>query len=203
MGCLLMRKIHDLTEETAPKNDSVTKQEKKKAQEIDDEHGGKDDAERRTHPGAEKATEAEERWQNERQGLIEQLQRLQAEFQNYQRRVEKESLEQCVWARGELARKLLPVLDNLELALTNATPDERDGFYKGVELIAAQLLQLFEEEGVKPLHPENEQFDPKLHEAMLTEQRDGVEKGRVIEVLQKGYALNGRVLRTAKVKVAK
>jgi molecular chaperone GrpE len=137
--------------------------------------------------------------------LVETLQRLQAEFENYKKRVARESAELSDQANAELLRQLLPVLDNLELALSHVKPEERqEGLYKGVELIHAQLLDLLEANGVKAIQPaEGDRFDPHRHEAMLAEQRDGAEKHTVLEVLQKGHLLKERVLRAAKVKVTK
>ncbi len=141
---------------------------------------------------------------DERQELIGQLQRLQAEFENYQKRVEREAADTCRTANSQLLREFLPVLDGFELALSNASAAERTGqFHKGVELIYAQLLETLEREGVTPVAAEGERFDPYKHEALLAEQVAGKEKGAILEVLQKGYLLNGKVLRAAKVKVAK
>jgi molecular chaperone GrpE len=141
-----------------------------------------------------------------RQELVETLQRLQAEFENYKKRVEKENAEYSLQANGQLLRELLPVLDNFELALGHVKPAEKQdgGLYKGMELIYAQLVSILEANGVTPIQPaEKEKFDPYYHEAMLAEQQEGAEKNRVLEVLQKGYMLKGKVLRTAKVKVTK
>jgi molecular chaperone GrpE len=141
-----------------------------------------------------------------RQELVETLQRLQAEFENYKKRVEKENAEYCLLANGQLIRELLPVLDNFELALGHVKPEEKQdgGLSKGMELIYAQLVSILEANGVTPIQPaEGERFDPYCHEAMLTEQKEGVERNTILEVLQRGYMLRGRVLRTAKVKVTK
>jgi molecular chaperone GrpE len=140
------------------------------------------------------------------QELVETLQRLQAEFENYKKRVEKENAEYCLQANGQLIRELLPVLDNFELALGHVKPEEKQdgGLYKGMELIYVQLVGILETNGVTPIQPaEGEKFDPYCHEAMLAEQKEGVEKNRVLEVLQRGYMLKGRILRTAKVKITK
>ena len=137
--------------------------------------------------------------------LVDTLQRLQAEFENHKKRVEKEAAEHHIQANADLLRQFLQVLDNFELALNHATPAERqEGLYKGVELIYAQLLDLLETNEITTIQPaEGERFDPYKHEAMLTEHRDGTEKNTILEVLQRGYMLKERILRTAKVKVAK
>lgn len=142
---------------------------------------------------------------DDRQELIDHLQRLQAEFENYKKRVDRENAELCTYANAELLKRFLPILDNLELAIGTAPETERaSAFFKGVELIAAQLVDLLEAHDVTPIDPAlGARFDPYQHEAMLSEQKEGAEKNAVLEVLQKGYVVNGRVLRTAKVKVAK
>ena len=147
-------------------------------------------------PGAKEAKAIDER-----QELLEQAQRLQAEFENYKKRTEKEREEWGDLAQAGILQELLPVMDNLELALQNAQPEERDGFYKGVELIYAQLQEFLENRGVQII--DTSAFDPHKHEALLSEEAEGKAKRTILEVLQKGYELNGRVLRTAKVKVAK
>ncbi len=162
------------------------------------EHHPKEQASKATEHGAR--TDAPE--------LLTQLQRLQAEFENYKKRVEKERGELSTLANGALVRKLLPVLDNFELALGNVPEGGRAGgrasVYKGMELIYAQLVETLEAEGLAAIAPAaGAKFDPYRHEAMLAEAQEGAEKNTVLEVLQKGYALKDRVLRTAKVKVAK
>jgi len=143
-------------------------------------------------------------WQQERQELVETVQRLQAEFDNYKRRTEKEREEQCSFANADLLAELFPLMDNFELALSHANEQERNSpFFKGVELLYAQVANLLEHHGIVAINPLNGQFDPRQHEALLTEVRDASQKNTILEVLQKGYSLNGRVLRTAKVKVAK
>jgi len=132
------------------------------------------------------------------QDLREQLQRLQAEFENYQKRVEKEREERAQYAAGAFIAKLLPLLDSFELALKNAV--EKDAFYQGIEMIYAQLKSLLEDNGVTEIGAGS--FNPVLHEAMLTE-ASKEPKGTILDVLQKGYKLKDRVLRTAKVKIAK
>jgi molecular chaperone GrpE len=139
---------------------------------------------------------------DDRQELVDHLQHLQAEFENYKKRIDREKSEFMSFASAQVLTQFLPLVDNLELALTNAKPGEKDGFYKGVELIYGQLLELLEQHGIKAINPQG-QFDPYCHEALLAEERKDVSKNTIIEVLQKGYELNGKMIRPAKVKVAK
>lgn len=131
--------------------------------------------------------------------LVLQLKRLQAEFENYQKRTEREQEHFRTIACAGVIERLLPVLDNFELALKNAGTDN---FAKGVELVYAQLVEALSEYGLEPINPINEPFDPQRHEALLTEESDQ-QKNTIIEVLQKGYSLNGKLIRSAKVKVAR
>ena len=137
--------------------------------------------------------------------LVDTLKRLQAEFENYKKRVDKEQQEQTGNATADLVRKLLPLLDNFELALETAPQEEKKSpFFEGVKLLYGQLRETLDEEGLK-VTPVNvgDRFDPYAHEALLTEAAEGKEKNAILEVLQKGYTLNNKVLRTVKVKVAK
>ncbi len=128
--------------------------------------------------------------------LENDLKRNHAEFQNYRNRVEKEKEQLTKTASKDLIKKMLPILDNLELALINNK--KQDDFTKGVEMIYAQLIETLEQEGLQVI--KNEKFDPKLHEAILIEKG---EETKIIEVLQKGYMLNDKVIRHSKIKLMK
>ena len=101
---------------------------------------------------------------------------------------------------AKLARELLPALDNLGIALRSGETGEE--FVKGIELVYAELTAALERLGVEAYSPEGERFDPNLHEAMAKQPVDGAESGTVVEVYQRGYRLNGTVLRPARVVVA-
>ncbi len=182
-----------MTEINENKKQEEKKEEKK---EIEKE---KIEAEKKDKP--EKSDkELIEQLQKENKELIDHLQRLQAEFDNYRKRVEKEKCEFLAYANRELILSLLPLLDNFELALKNSKHTE--DFVKGVELIYSQFFSLLENFGLKNIESEGQHFDPNLHEALLTEKSDKPEN-TILEELQKGYMLNDKVLRTAKVKIAK
>lgn len=129
--------------------------------------------------------------------MKETLQRLQAEFINFRNRTETEKAKFVKLANEELILKLLPVIDNLELAIKSNK--EENEFSKGVSLIYAQLKELLDSEGVKPIVATG-QFDHNLHEAVLV---DEGENNKIVEELQKGYMINDKVLRHAKVKITK
>ena len=131
--------------------------------------------------------------------LTDTLQRLQAEFENYKKQIEKEKGEFVKYSKADLIQKLLPLLDTFEIALKNTSDKEK--FVKGIEMVYAQLFSTLECEGLKPIEALGKKFDPYLHEVMLKRKCDG-DDGVVLEELQKGYTLNGKVLRHTKVKVS-
>lgn len=130
--------------------------------------------------------------------LIDALQRLAADFDNCKKRAAKEALSAKVLAEKDLIIDLLPVLDYMELALK--TISGSDGARSGIELTVAQLISILEKHGLCAMDAIGQPFNPQLHEALLAE--PGEHKGKVIEVLQKGYLLNATVIRTAKVKIS-
>lgn len=132
--------------------------------------------------------------------LTDLLQRLQAEFENYRKRVENEKSAFMQCASRDLLLKFLTVLDNFELALKHT--NNHDELVKGIDLIYAQFMQIMKEEGVGHIEVLNAKFDPALHEVLIADKSDK-EQGTILEELQKGYTLNGSVLRHAKVKVSK
>ena len=131
--------------------------------------------------------------------LTETLQRTQAEFENYKKRVDKDKAEFVKYAKGEIIQKILPTLDTFEIAFKSTSDKEK--FVKGIEMVYAQLFSLLEAEGLKKIESDGKKFDPYLHEVMLKEKSDK-EDGIILEELQKGYMLNDKVLRHTKVKVS-
>lgn len=132
--------------------------------------------------------------------LTDTLKRLQAEFENYRKRSEKQNAEFRNYAQGALLEKIIPIVDNFELALLNT--QSKDEFVKGVEMIYAQLIDLLRKEGVEQIDAIGKDFSPYEHEALMQEESEK-KPGTVIEVFQKGYIFKDRVLRHAKVKIAK
>lgn len=142
----------------------------------------------------------EDNYQQKIDDLTDTLKRTQAEFENYQKRIEREKEQQAKFSAEQLIRKFLPILDNLELALQHCT--KRDEFYKGVEMIYANIRTMLEEEGVKPIQAQGLPFDPYRHEALMTQAAEQ-EKNTVIDVMQQGYELHGKIIRPAKVTISK
>jgi molecular chaperone GrpE len=130
--------------------------------------------------------------------------RLAADFQNYKRRVEKEKSDVYAYANEKFAVDLLGVLDNFERALESGGGAEAsdEGFVKGMGLICKQLSDILLKNGVEEILCLGEEFDPSLHHAVMVEETEAYESGKVSAVLGKGYKLKDRVIRPAMVKVA-
>ncbi|MBN1275501.1 nucleotide exchange factor GrpE [Candidatus Woesearchaeota archaeon] len=134
------------------------------------------------------------------QELTNSLQRARAELENYQKRVERDREQQQRYASEGVLKRFLPILDNLELALKHCT--QQDDFYRGVEMIYANIRSMLEEEGVKPIQALGLPFDPYRHEALLTKESDQPENA-IVDVMQQGYTYHDKVLRPAKVAISK
>ncbi|MCF7901490.1 nucleotide exchange factor GrpE [Candidatus Woesearchaeota archaeon] len=127
------------------------------------------------------------------------LLRLQAEFDNFRKRTESEKSKFVNLASKEVVKKILPIIDNFELALESH--EEKSNFYKGIEMIYSQLKEVIDEEGVEIINSMGD-FNPNIHEAILVEESEK-SHNQVIEILQNGYKLGDYVLRHAKVKITK
>ena len=150
----------------------------------------------------ENGTEEKQEPKNELLEMRNLLQRKQAEFENYRKQVDKRFIEMKELANKNLIFKLLPVVDNFNLALksadTNSNPED---FLKGVELIYSQLFSFLENNNVQSMVTEKKKFDPYFHEALMKVDSD-LPENMIIEELQKGFLLHDRVLRHAKVKIS-
>jgi molecular chaperone GrpE len=127
-------------------------------------------------------------------------QRAQAEFINYKNRVQRDRDLDYASMKGDIIKKILPVLDDLERSLAHRPDDS--AWANGMELIARKFQTILEAEGVKRIEAKGQPFDPNFHEAISSESHDEVESGYVIEVVQNGYMLGERVIRPAMVRVA-
>ncbi len=140
----------------------------------------------------------------EAEGYLDDLRRLQAEFDNYRKRTMREQTARMASASQALVARLLPVLDNFELAVSHAEQSrDFDRMLKGVEMVFGELREMLSSEGLVSIEAEGKPFDPERHEAVVAVEQDGAEPGTVVDVIRKGYELNGRVLRPAMVKVAR
>ena len=143
--------------------------------------------------------ELQEKSDFEKKDLILTLQRVQAEFENYKKRTDNEKQEFMKFANSSLMFKLLPIIDNFDLALQNKCLN--DDFIAGIAMIHEQMVKILEDIGLKKIDAKDKEFNPYLHEALLQEKSD--KDNIVLEELQKGYKLNDKVLRPVKVKIGK
>jgi molecular chaperone GrpE len=158
----------------------------------------------RAEPAASRTAEAEDplaRAQRERDEYLDLARRAQADFENYRKRAAKEAAVAGERARSGLVRELLPVVDNLERALSSADTDEQH-LAEGVRLVHSELIAVLERNGVQQFDPVGERFDPAEHEALSMRDQDGAESGLVLDVVEKGYRTNGTILRPARVVVS-
>ncbi len=132
--------------------------------------------------------------------------RTQADFENYRKRMAAEVQGAAVRGRAQVAADVVPVLDDLERALQAAgldpEGDSEDGLAHGVILVFRGLRETLKRHGVEAVDPKGEKFDPTAHEALSTMPAEGVASGTVVEVMQKGYLLDGQLLRPARVVVS-
>lgn len=126
--------------------------------------------------------------------------RLMADFQNYKRRTEKEKSDIYAYANEKIVSELLDVIDNFERALEHGEGDE--GFVQGMNNIFKIFKGVLEKSGLEEIEALGAEFDPNFHNAVMTEDSNDYESGFVTQVLQKGYKLNGKVIRPTMVKVA-
>jgi molecular chaperone GrpE len=147
----------------------------------------------------------------EAQKYLALAQRTQADFENYRKRMARENAAAQDRGVAKVARELLPALDHLEHALkaaaTHPTSSSdpvggHEDVVKGFALVSDEIVAALGRAGIEPFSPQGEPFDPNEHEAMAAHAAEGVESGTVIEVYQRGYRLNGQVLRPARVVVA-
>jgi molecular chaperone GrpE len=173
-----MKSDGDATDDDKPKEAAVKAEPAKKP-----EHG---------KPDGSKVKELEDR-----------LMRLQADFENYKKRAAKENETMRESATADVLLKLLPVVDDFDMAMAHLDEHKKNTaveFVRGMELIYAKLLDTLKREGVEEMKAIGERFDPYRHDALR--QGEG-EEGKITEVVQKGYTLKGKVLRHAKVVVGK
>lgn len=139
----------------------------------------------------------------ERDELLGRLQRVSADYANYQKRVPKQISDSVAYEKEKILRSLLPILDNLEHTLKAHSAESSDAVVRGVEIIYGHMLDILKSHGVEQMQASGEPFDPMRHEAIMTRQEPGKPANVVIEELQKGYTANDRVLRPTRVVVSK
>ncbi|MFA5315235.1 MAG: nucleotide exchange factor GrpE [Candidatus Omnitrophota bacterium] len=145
----------------------------------------------------EEAAKAKETW--------DRFLRQQADFDNMRKRLERDKQEFQKYAHEDIVVDLLGILDDLERSVEAAErgQENSDAFLKGIEMILAHLYELLKKRGVVVIPAKGKKFDPNQHEALVQTETPDHEDGEVIEEMQKGYRMNDRIIRTAKVRVAK
>lgn len=140
----------------------------------------------------------------EKAELFEQLQRVSADYANFQKRGPKQLAESIAYEKKAIIRSLLPSLDNFELALNAAkTAESLDSVVEGIQLVFDHMIDALKTHGVEPINAEGQQFDPSLHEALMQKAEQDQPENIVLQEFQRGYKVNGQVIRPSKVIVNK
>ena len=163
-----------------------------------------EDSQKETKSELEELHQTIESLQKEKDELFGKLQRVSADYANFQKRVPKQIADTICYEKERIIKTLLPALDNFEHTLQNADSAENsDVFVKGIQIIYDQMLDILKSHGVEQIKAPGENFDPAQHEAMMQKTEPEKEDNIVLEEFQKGYKLNGRVIRPSKVIVNK
>ncbi len=187
--------------------DKKEKQEKAQEQHEGEENAAQDtsvDEQQDTNTEIEKLSAKIEQLEKERDDLKDKYLRKAAEFENYKRRTEQDFAALNKYANEQLIADLLPIIDDFERSLHVSKERREFGpFYKGIDMIYQKLKKLLEAKGVKPIESEGKQFNVDLHDALMQTPKPDAEPNTVVEEVEKGYMYNDKVLRHAKVVVAK
>jgi molecular chaperone GrpE len=141
--------------------------------------------------------------QQDRDQFLNLLQRTRADFENYQKRLQRELSQERRYAYAPLVLDLLPVLDNLDRAMQAASKANESGpLVQGVALVQSQVVEILKRHGITKIEAKGQPFDPNNHEAVMQKPSKDVPSGTVLEVLEEGFMIHDRVLRPAKVIVA-
>jgi molecular chaperone GrpE len=139
----------------------------------------------------------------ERDELLGRLQRVSADYANFEKRVPRQISDSVLYEKERIIRSLLPVLDNFEHTLKAHSAESTDSFVRGVEIIYSQMVDALKSQGVEQIHAQGQKFDPERHEAMMRRTEPDKPDDMVLDELQKGYAMAGRVIRPSRVVVNK
>ncbi|MEA2432459.1 MAG: molecular chaperone GrpE [Thermoleophilaceae bacterium] len=191
-----------------PKENAVRETLKEEREELAGANSGSDDGKEAVVESAAPAEEAVEEQdeltvaKRERDEYLDLAKRTQADFENFRKRAAKDMQASGARARIGLIREILPVVDNLERALSVAPAGDGDAFVEGVRLVYRDLEGALARAGVEAIEPKGDAFDPNVHEALSVRPQDGAESGTVVDVVEKGYRTSDTVVRPARVVVA-
>jgi len=163
-----------------------------------------DEEEPKKHKWGKKNKELEELKEANKK-LEQEVLMAKADLINYRKRKDEEVIRMLKYSNEDLVKEMLSIIDSLERAIDmddDNLDDEVSKFLSGFKLIYCNLINTLEKYGVKAIDGFNKPFDPMYHQAVMTEKRDGVESGVVLDVLQKGYLLKDKVIRPAMVRVS-
>ena len=202
------KKQTPLTEDKTPQSEAAEevkadeKKEKAQTTEVKATEGA-DTAETQTVDPAKAIKEmAEKKAEEAVKGIKDQMLRLQADFENYKKRSVREKTDIASYTMENFMTKLLPVIDNLERSEAAADEAGESGSYRdGVKMVFDQLMGVLEAEGLKAIDAEGQPFDPNYHHGVAVANEEDVPDQTVLEVFQKGYTFNDKVIRPAMVKV--
>ncbi len=167
-------------------------------EEVEDELGDEVQADDLIAKLQEKLAQAEEEAKKSQDNYLRAL----AEMDNLRKRTQRDKEEYIKYANLPMVNKILPIIDDFERALNVEQGQESEGLHKGMELIFKKLLDLIEAEGVEAINAIGQPFDPEFHQPLLVEESEGPEN-IILEEMQKGYIMHGRVIRPSLVKVSK
>ena len=201
-----MQKKEDHIEEILQKDDHLENEEdmkqeekiEKTSEELEEENPQEEKIEENS---AIKVKDLENKLEDTQQRIL----RLQADFDNYKKRVAKEKENLWNYASEEIVKALLPVIDNFERALSSLEEKGGDkdnvGYIQGVQMVYNQFIEVLKKEGLEEISALGEPFDPNIHHAVAQESKDDCEDNSIIEVYQKGYKIKDKVIRPSMVKV--
>lgn len=195
-------KIEDGKDEAEEVKAEEAKAEEKVPEEVPEEEAPEETAGEDKAGGAEAAEKAAADEKAAAEAESERYMRLMAEFQNYKKRAAKEKTDTLQYANEKIVGDLLPVIDNFERALATET-DDLEGYAKGMQLIFEQFMKALENAGVEEIKAMDEDFDPNVHNAVMTDNIEDKDDGKITKVLQKGYKLRDKVVRPSMVAVNK
>lgn len=195
------KKHIDIEDESTEAEEAKAAEEEAAEEKAEDQEAEKAE-EAKEDTSEEPAENDEEAEKKAAEAESERYMRLMAEFQNYKRRAAKEKTDTLQYANEKIVGDLLPVLDNFERALATETEDI-EGYVKGMQLIFDQLKTALGNAGLEEIKAMDEEFDPNVHNAVMTDNVEEKEDGTITKVLQKGYKLRDKVVRPSMVAVNK
>lgn len=182
------------------KKDQEYQKEDSREENVAEEEAAREAHQEQQEYEEEKVNETTHEDSPEKDAYYDKYIRLYADFENYKRRTARERVEMMGQASAELVKELLPVMDDFERALEALEKEGDEEAFKGVDLIYQKMKRTLEQKGLKPMDAEGQEFDPEHHEALTKVQAPSKDmKGKVIHEVEKGYYLNDRIIRHAKV----